>query len=138
MKAIRFIICLIALLLVLLLALPTLASTGWGQAKILTVVNSCLPGTLSIERWNLSWFGKQQMDHLSYSDASSGVEVKLEKLTTEASLFSFLKATPSIGETSIAQLNIALTQHPEEPSAPSTGSRSHKADCICPSRATFR
>ncbi len=90
----------LGLWLLFLACVPTLLSKG----TLKNLLNKNLPGELSFETAHLSWFGSQSLEGIEYQSPSQGLQMKIDSLTTEASLFSLILNRRDFKETHIKGL----------------------------------
>jgi len=90
----------LGLWLLFLVCVPTLLSKG----TLKNLLNKNLPGTLSFETAHLSWFGSQSLEGVEYQSPPLGLELKIDSLTTQASLFSLILNRKNFKETHIKGL----------------------------------
>lgn len=95
------IICLIALL-------PVLLSSQWGKQRLLAMAAQHLPGTIQIESWSLSWFGKQNITGLSYVDHNGDIRVADGYLVIEKGLFALLLNRSEVGTITLTGPDIEI------------------------------
>lgn len=82
--------CFLAALLLLVASFPFVLSTTAGKNLLLSIVNSNLQGSLSIEELSLQWLGKQSIKGISLKDAQGKQALSLGEIDADASLLSFL------------------------------------------------
>lgn len=114
-----------ALMLLLLISLPSLASTQLAKSFLLSKVNAHFPGKLELNQLHLSWLGPQKIDQLQLSDPNGQTIVVAEQVTSDNSLITFI-FTRQPGNLTVTNLNATLT----ESSLQST----FGADCPIPCR----
>ncbi|MBA3957995.1 MAG: hypothetical protein H0X51_06350 [Parachlamydiaceae bacterium] len=105
----------IGLSLFLLLAisialLPTVASTEWGKQQIVKLINQRIDGTVSIEKVNLSWFGKQVIENLILKDPSKTIVAHLEGMEIEASILQLMFGEFPQGPLAVNGFNLLLIE----------------------------
>lgn len=112
MKTVRSIIWLfssvIASVLLLILAAPTIASTNFGKELLLSLANQYVNGTLEIEKMNLRWGSGQEIEGFIYKDAKGNLTAKFDQLLTEASLWQLINQKVSIGHFELRDFSAAL------------------------------
>lgn len=106
---------LLALLLVGLLVFfaPSIASSGWGRAKVTGAINDTIAGTVTIESLDLSWSGGQTITGLTLADPDGKPVVALESVSTGASLWSLITGGRDLGETAVDGLMVDLVANAE-------------------------
>lgn len=97
-------------LLVLLAAIPSLLSTAPGRGLLLGQVNERLPGTVTLERLSLSWFGSQTAAGLRIEDPDGSEVLQLESFSTELSIWAALRGRLGLGETRLSGLLIDVVE----------------------------
>lgn len=85
-----FFVGLVTLIILFFALLPTMVSHPRGQKLLLSAINSRIPGKISVEKLKINWLGNQEVDRLIIQDATDKEIVHIEKMTTDASLFSLL------------------------------------------------
>lgn len=130
--------------LVFLLALmPTIASSAFVRGRVLARVNASLAGkgTLGIADWSLSWFGKNRVEGIVFSDAAGQEVVAVKELEISSGLLSIAR-TRDLGLVRIVEpvIDYAIPTDPASGEAPANpGERipdSGAADPKAPSMAT--
>ncbi len=97
---------------IFIFSLPTLLSTHWANQRILSMLNSRIPGKLEADNLSFSWLGPQKMELVRLFDPQGKVVVSLDSFSSYSSIFNLLSKTPEIGDTVIKQLDIQLLQDP--------------------------
>jgi|GEM_PF-6693909 len=100
------ILAIVLALLALLLGLPALLSTSWGQSKIVDYVNRQIPGKVAVETMHFSWFGPQEVGGFTLSDPEGRTVMKGEKITTESPFWQLVRQNVNIG--ALSNLNAQL------------------------------
>ncbi len=90
----------LGLWMLFLACVPTLLSKG----TLKSLLNKNLPGNLSFEKAHLSWFGSQSLEGIEYQSPSQGLQMKIDSLTTQASLFNLILNRRDFKETHIKGL----------------------------------
>jgi hypothetical protein len=101
------------LLLILVLLAPTILSTGWARALVLSQVNDRLNGTVQIRSWSLGWFSPIQVDGIVINDASNRQIFQLPQFSTRLTLLNVLRGKYNLGETRIEGLDILVSREPD-------------------------
>ncbi|MCH9609493.1 MAG: hypothetical protein S4CHLAM45_10150 [Chlamydiales bacterium] len=99
-------------LLGLIAFLPMIASTPFGNRTVIALINHRISGTLSIDRFKLSWFDKQSIDHLHLTYPSGHAIISAEKFETKSSLFSLM--SNRFGKTTVEKPFLYLVKDEEE------------------------
>lgn len=130
-----YFIALFAFLIVCLIALlPVLLSSQWGKQRLLAMAAPHLPGTIQIESWSLSWFGKQNITGLSYADHNGDIRVADGYLVIEKGLFALLLNRSEVGTITLTGPNIEIalpapgSSRPETEQQPQSGGGSDGDD----------
>lgn len=91
LKTLLWIFALLILIIFILTAfIPTLVSTRLGTEKIVSWTNSLIPGHLAIEKMEISWFGKQKIEHLLLQDGQGTEIAKFQLFETDTPLIYLL------------------------------------------------
>jgi len=98
----------LAFLLLLVLALPTLVASGPGQRWVLGMANERIAGTLTLESLALGWFSGQQLRGLQLQDADGAAVLQLAALDTDMTLLQAVRGKLNLGETRLAGLVVDL------------------------------
>lgn len=94
----------------LILAAPTVVSTEWGRDKTLSIVNSQIPGSLSIKEISLSWLGSQKVVGFELKDPAGGTVVSFDSFSTESSLWQLIGKGHKLGKAQLVALNATIAQ----------------------------
>lgn len=108
---------LFVLLTVLVVLLPTIASTGAARDFVLAQAGGSVNGKLSVQGWSLSWFGPITVDALNLTDAAEREVISIQSLSLEKGLWQVLTGGFALGEIRITQPNVLV--HYEEDGSPS-------------------
>lgn len=100
----------LVLFVIAIAALPSLASTNWGQHRLVQALNKKIPGHIEIESIQLSWFGPQILENLVLKDPAGEPVVDVRKLTTDNSLIRLAWSGFYQGQTQISGLNATIIQ----------------------------
>jgi hypothetical protein len=73
----RALIVVLAIIMVLIAALPTLVSWGLGQGLIRSAINKSINGTVAIDTLSVGWFSPLKMHGFTITDRSGAEAVKL-------------------------------------------------------------
>ena len=100
----------IGLLLLLILLLPTIASTGLGRSLALGKINKRIEGKLSIESWSLGWFSGFEAEGIRIADPTGKTALTLGTIHTELTLPQLmgLSGSPRFGTVEISGLTVDL------------------------------
>jgi hypothetical protein len=108
--------------LVFLLALvPTIASSAFVRGRVLARVNASMDGkgTLGIADWSLSWFGKNRVEGIVFSDAAGQEVAAVKALEISSGLLS-IAFTRDLGLVRIVEpvIDYAIPTDPASGKAP--------------------
>ncbi len=98
--------CLFLVLLVLLL--PTLASTDWGKRQLNALINFSIPGRLEIRKLNLKWRKGQSIEGVLLYDPQGNPVLGFDKFFTEATLWQLLNRSTHLGHVQLLDLNASI------------------------------
>ena len=107
-KLVKLILGLAFVACIFIAALPSLVSSGWGRNQIVRIVNSTIPGEITIEHLRLSWFGKNGFEGMKLKTASGDEVVAIDDFSTRTSLWGILQRSPDLKQASISGLNLNL------------------------------
>lgn len=105
-----FVVALLIFIFLVLLGAPSLLSSRWGKAHLLSHLNARIPGKVSAQTIHLSWFGKQKILGLLLSDPEGKPVLALDSLTADTSLANFIFSDHSPLNTKITGLNAKIIQ----------------------------
>lgn len=105
-------VCILVILLILILLIPSYLSTDSGKRWIISLIEKNTGGSLEIENISLGWFHEQQIDKLQFSDQKGG-NISFDQLTSDLSFWSILMRSGSIGTTRIESPKVTFS--PKEP-----------------------
>lgn len=111
-KILYILLGIVLIFTILLIALPSLVSTQWGNKLLLQYLNSRIPGTLEAESIDLSWTGPQVTKNLILKDPSHHFVLSIQKSTADISLLSLLFNKQLSAQQQIEGLNASLIQEP--------------------------
>jgi len=80
------ILLLLAILFLLILSLPTILTTSWGQSQIIRFVNHQIPGKIEVQTIHLSWFGSQKIEGFKLYDPRENLVLAIDHTTLNAPL----------------------------------------------------
>lgn len=100
--------------------LPTLMSTDgarkWAFAKINAVV---APARVSCEAWSLGWVAPPVLNKVVFTDASRGVEVKVEQVAFDRGLFRLLPVgVLNLGGVTLKRPDVSVSTEPRPAASP--------------------
>ncbi len=96
-----------------LVALPSILSTQWGTQAIVKSINSSIPGSIQIEKINLSWRDQQKISGIELLDINGEKIVKINEITLADSLWNILIGQSIAHPFSIKELNATLESNLE-------------------------
>ncbi|HEX7009609.1 MAG TPA: hypothetical protein VF184_06480 [Phycisphaeraceae bacterium] len=100
-------------LLVVVLLLPTLASTGPGQRLLMQAVNARIPGTLTAQDVRLRWWGGQSIEGLTLRDPQGHLVAQITRIDApETGLLPLALGSRNLGQIRIQADEIHLRQQP--------------------------
>ncbi len=85
-----FFLSILTFIILFLFLTPTLLSTPWGKARVIKSVNGTIPGKASINKLNLSWFGKQRIQGFSLKDPAGKKILCISSVVIDTSLVNLL------------------------------------------------
>lgn len=107
---IYFVLSLFTLLLALLILTPTILSTQWVKEKVLVpAFEDIYKGKLSIGDLDLSWFGTQKIQNVTWKSSRSGAEVHFNLMTIKTPLYRMVFYTPLLEKAQIKNLTVKLS-----------------------------
>lgn len=87
----------VAVLVVLIAALPAILSTAPARRAILRQANARLDGTLTIDRWSLGWRRGVTIDGIGYADGQGRFGATLRAFSMSSGLLSLLAPHKNLG-----------------------------------------
>ena len=109
---------LLAVLAVLIAALPRLASTGWVRSKVLAAANERAPGTADVGDWRLRWFGGQTLSDIVY-EQEDGTSVRVAEVRVDHGLLALARNPYDFGRVEIVRPDVMIALPAERaPDAP--------------------
>ena len=91
---------------------PTVVNTGWGQKRVLAVVNGWIPGHLDVRSLGVSWLGSQTVEGLVLSDPQGQVILSVDKLSLDSPLWELLIHRGDVGASTLKELNGNIVMNP--------------------------
>ena len=102
----------LCLLIVLVLLLPILISTGPGLWVALRILNGRIPGTVSIQDLSIGWFSGQTVDQLNVLDPQGATVLSVRSLRLpDASLWSVFRGGLDLGQLHGEHLGLNLIEY---------------------------
>lgn len=102
----KLLLCFTVAAALLLSLLPSIASTEWGNRKLIKVINTRIDGTAQADSIQLSWLGPQTIKGLSVTDQGREI-LSVTEAVLDSSLFQLiLKKIP--GQLTLMDLNAAF------------------------------
>ncbi len=99
-----------ALLIMGVLCLPMLCSTGWVQALVVNKLNQQLaPASISVGTWSFRWFGEQRIEQIVFCDPTRGVSLNVKQLRAN-SLWALLPMGHVTAEIFVETPEVSLTK----------------------------
>ena len=103
---ILFFICIVVAILTL--QLPSILSTDYVKAKIISKVNNQIPGSISIDKIDLHWGKGQLIEGASLKDETGRTVAEFTKLYSDITLWQLLIGQKEFGFTRVKNLNAIL------------------------------
>lgn len=100
----------LAIALSFLVYFPTLVSSEEGRKFLLEQMNSRIDGKLEIDKLTVSWTGMQIIEGIRLKTLEGEEILTIQELSTEASVFSFFKECPDLGETRVVGLKTGIVK----------------------------
>ncbi len=94
----------------LLLALPSLLSTTWGERIIVNLINDRIPGHIQIGDITAGWLTGLKVSDISIQDPEGKLVAKVDLFSSDASPFTLLWGRKHIGNAEIVGLRAFLVQ----------------------------
>lgn len=108
-RTIAYLVAIPALVAVALVAaVPTLLSSNWGKEQILHIANKYIPGQVSIQNLQLSWFGEQTLQGLKLDDPEGKTIAKADEVSFSTPLYRLLVKQDFGGAAKVKQLAASL------------------------------
>ncbi|QDU34481.1 hypothetical protein KS4_25510 [Poriferisphaera corsica] len=100
-------------ILLLILALPSLLSTTPGKALLVKIINTQIPGSVTIKSISIGWFSGQYITDLELRDPQNQSVLSIQSLKIpDASLGSLISGSRNLGNIDIAYLRSNIIQQP--------------------------
>lgn len=78
---------------------PTIISSDWGNAYLITRINKRISGEASFEKLDISWFGPQKVDSFKLNNKSGEVIFSVKEIVSDSSLLAL--AIKRVGKSEI-------------------------------------
>lgn len=102
---------LVVVLLLLVLAAPTLLSTGAGKSFILGKVNGSIPGKVDAGAISLSWFSGQRMDTITVTGPAGDTVLSADSIDIPgASLWALVRGSHNVGTIKLVKPFVKLDE----------------------------
>jgi hypothetical protein len=95
-------------LLLLIIGLPTIASTKLGKNALLFIVNKSTHYNIEINELDLTWFQEQHIQGLAIKNSDDGSSIDVEAINIEGPLWKILTKRIDLGHIEIHRLNAHL------------------------------
>ncbi|MDA0577259.1 MAG: hypothetical protein O3B24_04075 [Verrucomicrobia bacterium] len=95
----------VALLLVLVAALPALLSTSAARRTVLARVNPHVGGELTIQRWSFGWRSGVRIEQLTFVDGEGRFGATLDRFNMSGGLLKLLGKTKNLGNVDVSGLH---------------------------------
>lgn len=102
------ILCIGLLLLVLLL--PTILSTGFVRSTVVGKVNNLLNGQLQIDSWSVGWFSPVGVQGVTIKDDTGRQILQLPQFQTHLSLLDMIRGKFALGEIKVENLDMLIVR----------------------------
>lgn len=102
------ILCVVLSLVLLVGFLPTILSTSWGQKRLMSFANQCIPGKVAVRSIKLSWLGSQSIEGLVLHDPEGRPIATLENVHLESPLLRLMRAVPLQADVTVQGLNATV------------------------------
>lgn len=109
-KILAVIGALMALIVMIIFALPMLVSTNWGQQQLLKMINSEIAGSVDAKQMHLSWFGNQELEGIELKDPNGSTIFNIAKVSSKTSLINFFLHGIKQGKIQVVNLNGTLIE----------------------------
>ncbi len=101
----------VALIVVVLAALPSMISDGWLKAKLTGAVSEQMNGSLSIDRLSVGWFSTPAIEAVAIKDADGNTIASVASITADATLWSLATGGRNLGVIAIDQPTADIVQN---------------------------
>lgn len=101
---------LFALLLLLVLLLPTLLSMGPVTGMVVSIADSILPGKVKIKSLELGWFSGQRIRGLELLDPEGELVLRTDDVSTAATLWGVVTGDLNLGKTDVKGLEVLFSR----------------------------
>lgn len=111
-KKILFLLTLVVLCVFgFITSLPTIFSSNWGRQHAITFANQFIPGSVQIEKLQISWFGPQEIEGIELLDPSGNTVATVAHFKTDASLLDLINKKLNRGFVHVTGLNANIIEH---------------------------
>jgi hypothetical protein len=117
-KLLRIFFAMLILLVLLVVCLPWLCSTGFVKSKVLGIANKKIDGSVSVDEWSLRWTRKISFRGIVFEDPGSATRVAVDEVRTDRGLLGFLLNRKNLGTVYVDAPFVTATVPEHEPSPP--------------------
>lgn len=114
----RIFFAMLILLVLLVVCLPWLCSTGFVKSKVLGIANNKIDGSVSVDEWSLRWTRKISLRGIVFEDPGSATRVAVDEVRTDRGLLGFLLNRKNLGTVYVDAPFVTATVPEDEPSPP--------------------
>lgn len=107
-------------LLLAILAVPTLLSSSGGNRFLLSKINRSVEGQVGMETFSVGWFSGVKLTNLTFDSDDGATQVKVGRIETQPRYTALLGKRVDLGKTVIDHPQVYLKVSPTPPSVPST------------------
>src|SRR5690606_1065489 len=106
----------VLVLTVVVLLLPTLASTGPGKRALFGVIGANIPGNMAADDIDLNWFGGQSVSGLRLWDPAGELVAQVGQIhAADLRLLPLAFGSRKLGSIELSNWELTLTQQPGQP-----------------------
>ncbi len=116
-----------AILAIVLLFAPRIASSGAVRRYILSRVNEQVDGEISVTNWTLTWRNGLQFDEIAFGTGDGTVRFSGVRLSISEGLLAFAGPTNDLGRIRLVAPELALSPPPDRPVAQAATVRAERA-----------
>ncbi len=107
-------------LLLTILAVPTLLSSSGGNRFLLGKINRSVEGQVGMETFSVGWFSGVKLTNLTFDSDDGATQIKVGRIETKPRYTALLGKRVDLGKTVIDHPEVHLKISPTPPSVPST------------------
>lgn len=83
----KILLSVLVVVVVLILAFPTLLSSNWIRPHVVASLNKSIPGSLVIKNYQIGWFSGVQIEELELKDPNGKLVARFDHFSNNSSLF---------------------------------------------------